>query len=70
MTPVVSEWGVTVAECDAGFAAVLGADRTSVILLRPDRYVAACFPLQQAEIAAQAVQELLNANWREATVGA
>jgi 3-(3-hydroxy-phenyl)propionate hydroxylase len=34
-----------------------------VILVRPDRYVAACFPLREGDSAAQGVRELLRATW-------
>lgn len=48
-----------VIERDLEFAAQLGGDRESVILMRPDRYAAACFPLQEAVAAAASVVELL-----------
>jgi 3-(3-hydroxy-phenyl)propionate hydroxylase len=58
-TDAAVDGGITVAECSDEFAAALGRDRSSVILLRPDRYVAACFPLEEAEACASAVQALL-----------
>ena len=51
--------GATVTERDSGFADALGADRAKVLLLRPDRYVAACFSLESAEAASQGVEALL-----------
>jgi 3-(3-hydroxy-phenyl)propionate hydroxylase len=57
--------GIVVTECDGQLATALGADRDNVILLRPDRYVAACFPLAAAETVARAVEELRRGTWRE-----
>jgi 3-(3-hydroxy-phenyl)propionate hydroxylase len=68
--PFVSERGVTMSECDDGFASALGPDRNNVILLRPDRYVAACFPLEKAASAARAVEALLADTWEESPVTA
>jgi 3-(3-hydroxy-phenyl)propionate hydroxylase len=55
--------GVVVAECDEKLAAALGSDRNNVILLRPDRYVAACFAFDDAETAAHSVEMLLTGAW-------
>lgn len=54
---------VCVAERDEDFRTALGRDQDSVILLRPDRYVAACFPLAEAVNAARAVEELQRQTW-------
>jgi 3-(3-hydroxy-phenyl)propionate hydroxylase len=56
---------VIVSECDEQFSSALGRDRNNVILLRPDRYVAACFPLEKAGATARAVETLLTHTWRE-----
>jgi len=55
--------GIVVTECDEQFAAALGRDRNNVMLLRPDRYVAACFPLENARTAARSVETLLTDTW-------
>jgi 3-(3-hydroxy-phenyl)propionate hydroxylase len=55
--------GVVVAECDEKFAAALGSDRNNVILVRPDRYVAACFEVDEAATAAHCVEMLLTGTW-------
>lgn len=60
---VVLEGGVAIVESDGEFAAALGSYRTAVILLRPDRYVAACFALEEADAAAHAVEVLLTRSW-------
>jgi len=52
--------GVSVTECDNSFAAALGPDGTNVLVLRPDRYVAACFPLEDAQTVAATLQALLD----------
>lgn len=57
--PVPFPGGVTVTEEDGHFAHALGEDRDRVILLRPDRYVAACFAPENAELAADAVSRQL-----------
>jgi 3-(3-hydroxy-phenyl)propionate hydroxylase len=64
--PVTLPGGVTVAECDDGFAAALGVDQSKVVLLRPDRYVAACFPLARADEAAHAIRMLVARTWPDA----
>jgi 3-(3-hydroxy-phenyl)propionate hydroxylase len=59
----LKQGGISVAECDEDFAAALGLDSASVILLRPDRYVAACFPLAEADRAARDVRLLHTSTW-------
>jgi len=63
--PSTSERYIAVTECDDSLQSALGRDRENVFLLRPDRYVAACFPLTQAEAAAVEVQSLLAATWSD-----
>jgi 3-(3-hydroxy-phenyl)propionate hydroxylase len=70
MDPVTLPQGVTVTECDEEFAATLGADRTKVILLRPDRYVAACFALEEAGAVAHALQMLRMRTWSDTPLAA
>jgi 3-(3-hydroxy-phenyl)propionate hydroxylase len=55
--------GVVVEECDNSLAASLGRDRSKVILVRPDRYVGACFALSDADAAAVRVRDLVAATW-------
>lgn len=62
---VPSDRYVAVTECDGSLPTALGRNGESVFLLRPDRYVAACFPLAQADAAAAEVQSLLSATWRD-----
>jgi 3-(3-hydroxy-phenyl)propionate hydroxylase len=57
--------GIIVTECDGSFAAAIGTDGTNAVLLRPDRYTAACFPLEEAESAARAIRALLASTWHE-----
>lgn len=63
MQPVTLRNAVTVSERDNQFAEALGKDRNKVFLVRPDRYVAACFALDEVEAAALAVQTLLMQTW-------
>jgi 3-(3-hydroxy-phenyl)propionate hydroxylase len=63
--PVTVDGCGVVVETDSTFADALGADRARVLLLRPDRYVAACFPIEAAAAAAHAVQSLLAQTWGE-----
>ena len=62
---IPSDRYVAVTECDGSLPTALGHDGESVFLLRPDRYVAACFPLAQAHAAANEVQRLLSAARRD-----
>src|SRR5690606_24917919 len=66
--PLEVEGGSVVVETDTSFAHMLGEDRSRVILLRPDRYVAACFPIEFAESAAGAFEALLARSWGDASV--
>lgn len=68
--PLTLEGGVTVAESDDSFSEGLGPCRTEVILLRPDRYVVACFPAEKAADAALEVQGLLARTWLHTPVAA
>lgn len=51
-------------EADGPPEARLALGSEEVLLLRPDHYVAAAFPLADADRASQAVQALLDATWR------
>lgn len=52
-----------VMECDLAFAALLGDEHEDVMLVRPDRYVAACFPIREASIVAAGVAVSLARTW-------
>ena len=58
--------GVAVEECDDSLAASLGGDRAKIILVRPDRYIGACFALSEADATAVQVRELLAGTWCDA----
>jgi 3-(3-hydroxy-phenyl)propionate hydroxylase len=62
-TPTQLSGGMCVAECDDSFAISLGRNSASAVLVRPDRYVAACFSLEDATTAAHAAEELLRQTW-------
>ena len=58
--------GVTTVTDDEGVvAAALARLPGHLILLRPDRYVAACVPIRHTERLAEAVTALLDETWNE-----
>lgn len=68
--PRVIDGGSAVVETDGSLAEALGDAHAHVILLRPDRYVAACFPIESADSVAQTLQTLLAQTWGEESIAA
>lgn len=64
--PQPVQHGVVVAvENGAAFREIAGGRRAKVLVLRADRYVAACFPLDDIDTGAAAVDALLAGTWIE-----
>lgn len=66
-TPIVTIDGLIIAaETDGALAAALAAYPGCALLLRPDHYVAAAIPLDNADAASRAVEDLFAGTWTTA----